>query len=66
MERFIHRQNIRHFRRLLEETNEEAKRKIILQLLAQEEAKEDPLAAQRSASPSAQRQAPQQGEDKKG
>ena len=40
MERFIHNQNIRHYRKLLEEECDEERRKIIRKLLAEEEARE--------------------------
>lgn len=40
MRRFIHRENIKHFRSLLERTTDEAERRRILELLAEEEAKE--------------------------
>ena len=40
MERFVHRQNIERFRRLLAETVDEAERRRILKLLAEEEAKD--------------------------
>lgn len=40
MRRFVHRENIRHFRSLLETTTDENKRRTILKLLAEEEAKE--------------------------
>jgi hypothetical protein len=40
MDRFIRRENITLFRRRLAEANTEEQRKVILQLLAQEEAKD--------------------------
>ncbi|MFO1109925.1 MAG: hypothetical protein U1E61_12120 [Bradyrhizobium sp.] len=40
MEKFIHNANIRHYRKLLEEEADEAKRAIIRKLLAEEEARE--------------------------
>lgn len=40
MERFIHNENLRRFRRLLEEEQDEEKRNIIRKLLAEEEAKD--------------------------
>jgi len=43
MERFIHQQNLICFRRQLTQTNDEAKRRQILRLLADEELKDDPL-----------------------
>ena len=42
VERFIHNQNIRHYRKLLEEEYDEERRKIIRKLLAEEEAREIP------------------------
>jgi hypothetical protein len=45
MERFVHRQNIEHYRKLLAETTDEAQRRQLLKLLAEEEAK-DPSAPQ--------------------
>lgn len=39
MERFIHRQNIEHYRKLLAEATDEAQRRVLLKLLAEEEAK---------------------------
>ena len=43
MERFVHRQNLICLRKQLAETKEEAKRRQILRLLAEEEFKDDPL-----------------------
>jgi hypothetical protein len=43
MERFIQRQNIEHYRKLLTETADEAQRQQLLRLLAEEEAKEREL-----------------------
>ena len=40
MERFIHNENIRRYRRLLEEEQDEEKRNTIRKLLAEDEAKE--------------------------
>lgn len=40
MERFIHNENIRHYRRLLEEEKNEDKRALIRKLLAEEEARD--------------------------
>jgi hypothetical protein len=40
MERFIHNENIRRYRKLLGEEQNEEKRNIIRKLLAEEEAKE--------------------------
>lgn len=42
MERFIHNENIRRYRKLLEEERDEEKRNVIRKLLAEEEAKEVP------------------------
>lgn len=52
MDRFIHDENLRHFRRLLECTSDPAERERIRQLLAEEEAK----AAQAFAAPDARDQ----------
>jgi len=40
MERFIHNENIRRYRKLLEEERDEEKRNVIRKLLAEEEAKD--------------------------
>ena len=49
MEQFVHRQNLQHYRRLLEETKDQEKRKTLLKLLAEEEAKDiTPLREQES------------------
>jgi hypothetical protein len=42
MERYIHNENIRRYRRLLAEEKDEEKRNTIRKLLAEEEAKEVP------------------------
>jgi hypothetical protein len=42
MERFIHNENIRRWRKLLAEERDEERRNIIRKLLAEEEAKEIP------------------------
>ena len=42
MQRYVHNENILLYRKLLAETTDEEKRKIILKLLAEEEAKELP------------------------
>lgn len=42
MQRYVHEENILLYRKLLAETTDEEKRKIILRLLADEEAKELP------------------------
>ncbi len=39
MRRFVHRENIKHFKQLLERTADEAERGRILKLLAEEETK---------------------------
>ncbi|GLR85962.1 hypothetical protein [Bradyrhizobium iriomotense] len=43
MERYIRNENIRRYRKLLEEEKDEEKRNTIRKLLAEEEAKEAPL-----------------------
>jgi len=40
MKRFIHRENVKHYQRLLETTFDESERQRISKLLAEEEAKE--------------------------
>ncbi|MGZ3338245.1 MAG: hypothetical protein ACXU9B_00590 [Reyranella sp.] len=42
MQEFIHRKNLDHYRRLLADEPDEAQRVLLLQLLAEEEAKEPP------------------------
>jgi len=42
MERYIHQENIRRYRKLLEEETNEDRRAIIRKLLAEEEAKDVP------------------------
>lgn len=42
MERFIYQENIRRYRKLLEEERDEEKRNILRKLLAEEEAKDVP------------------------
>jgi hypothetical protein len=37
MDGFIHRENLRHFRNVLKQTTDEAKREQVLRLLAEEE-----------------------------
>ncbi|MGA9092109.1 MAG: hypothetical protein WB420_23730 [Bradyrhizobium sp.] len=49
MERFIHNENIRRYRKLLEEETDEEKRNIIRKLLAEEEAREIPPKPTRNA-----------------
>jgi len=41
MDWFIHSQNLQRYRKLLEETTDEGKRRTILALLAEEQAKEE-------------------------
>jgi hypothetical protein len=45
MERFIHNENIRHYRKLLEQETNEDKRAVIRKLLAEEEAKDIPASS---------------------
>lgn len=40
MERFVHRKNLEHYRKLLAETTDEAQRQRLMKLLAEEERKE--------------------------
>jgi len=40
MEKFVHRQNLAHFRTPLAQTTDGAQRRMLLKLLAEEEAKE--------------------------
>jgi hypothetical protein len=47
MERFIHNENIRRYRKLLEEETNEEKRNTIRRLLAEEEAREIPPSPKR-------------------
>lgn len=47
MQRYVHEENILLYRKLLAETTDEEKRKIILRLLAEEEAKELPASAKK-------------------
>jgi hypothetical protein len=42
VQEFIHRKNLDHYRRLLADEPDEAQRALLLQLLAEEEAKELP------------------------
>ncbi len=49
VERFIHQQNLICLRRQLAETNDEAKQRQILRLLAEEELKDDPSLIQHVA-----------------
>jgi hypothetical protein len=49
MLRFIHEENIRRYRKLLEGTTDPEKRQMLLKLLAEEEAKDRPLAHDASA-----------------
>jgi len=43
-DQFVHRQNLEHFRKLLAETTDVEKRKQLLMLLSEEEAKKVPPA----------------------
>jgi hypothetical protein len=40
MQNFVHRENLKLYRKLLTETTDEEKRRVLLKLLADEEAKE--------------------------
>ena len=40
MEQFIHRQNLAHFRKLLAQATDEAQRRMLLKLIAEEEGKD--------------------------
>jgi hypothetical protein len=40
MEQFVHRENLKHYRKLLAETTDAEKRQTLLKLLADEEAKD--------------------------
>ncbi|MBS0246198.1 MAG: hypothetical protein JSR61_06225 [Proteobacteria bacterium] len=42
MDQFIHRANLQHFRRLLEQTNDETRRRQLERFIAEEEAKDAP------------------------
>ncbi|MGZ3338407.1 MAG: hypothetical protein ACXWLB_00420 [Reyranella sp.] len=42
MQDFVHRKNLEHYRRLLAETQDEAERRLLYRLLAEEQAKELP------------------------
>ena len=42
MEKFVHRENIKLYRKLLAETTDAQKRQMILKLLADEEVKDEP------------------------
>ena len=42
MEKFIHRENLALYRKKLAEAPDEATRRVLLKLLAEEEAKDDP------------------------
>ena len=48
MERFIHRQNLISLRKQLAETTDNAKRRQIVMLLAEEELKDDPLTKEKT------------------
>jgi hypothetical protein len=45
MNHFIHRQNIAHYRKVLSETTDPTKRKMVLKLLADEQAQLAPIRA---------------------
>jgi hypothetical protein len=49
MERFIQQENIRRYRKLLEEERDEEKRNVIRKLLADEEAKDMPVGSKQSS-----------------
>ena len=51
MDRFIHDENIRHYRRLLERTSDPAERARILGLLSEEEARMAAAIARRDGKP---------------
>jgi hypothetical protein len=46
MDRFVHRANLEHFRRLLTQTTDEAQRRKLEKLIAEEEAKDAPPSKQ--------------------
>ncbi len=46
MERFVHRQNLERYRRLLTQVTDEAQREQILKLIAEEETKDKPPSKQ--------------------
>ncbi len=46
MERFIHRQNLERYRKLLTQVTDERQRRQILKLIAEEEAKDEPPSKQ--------------------
>ncbi len=46
MQRYVHNENILLYRKLLAQTTDEEKRKVVLKLLADEEAKEMPSPSQ--------------------
>ena len=47
MDRFIHEQNLAHYRKILAETTDPAKRQTLLKLLADEQANLEPPPAQK-------------------
>jgi hypothetical protein len=49
MERFIHRENLEHYRKLLAQTATDERRQQILKLLAEEQAKDQKQAKQSEA-----------------
>lgn len=46
MQKFVHLQNIEHYRTLLAEAKDEKKRQMLAKLLSEEEAKEPPAKAE--------------------
>jgi len=50
MDKFLHRHNLENFRKQLAETKDDAQRETLLQLLAEEEAKESPAPIDRQGS----------------
>lgn len=53
VEKFVHEENIKLFRKRLEATTDEAQRKTLMKLLAEEEAKAARLAREAKADPEA-------------
>jgi hypothetical protein len=56
MERFIHNENLKLWRRQLSETTEPKKRSLLLDLIAKEEAREDEIEAEARAKAKSQPQ----------
>lgn len=50
MDKFLHRHNLENFRKQLAEAKDDAQRQTLLQLLAEEEAKESPAPIDRQGS----------------